>query len=444
MPFTNLTFQEARRLLSVRLADTSFTFWTEEELGMYIKDALRYWSLLSQYYKDKATFTTVPGQAFYELNLTIPTFRTQVATDTDLIKLLCYHLMEPPTGTSWTGSEQFEYETILDSINRVRNRLIRETSSGGAVDLVPATPPPVQRVYLDENVVDLLRVAWKSATGSFRNLRQRDTVSRRSFNPTGSYTPGTPVAYQRADQPHNSIELWPPSNDEGHLEIITTSALPSPTGQGVSLGVPDDFVPILKWGVLSDLLSQERAMDAARAQYCEDRWEEGLKVAEVTPSVWGVEVNGRPVATGSLAEIDAFRPNWENTAGVPTQVAMVGLDLMALSPVPDGAYSVTLDLTRNAILPVADGDFIQLGKELQNGLFDYCVHLATFKQGGAVFAGTKPQYQELFDEAQNYNQKLKAQALYLEPITDHTYREQRRRPVDTDNDGGSVKRGAAT
>lgn len=439
MPYTALTFQEAKRLLSVRLSDTDFTFWTEEEMGFYIIDALRHWSLLSQYWKDRTVFQTVPGQAFYDLNTVLPQFRAETATDTDLIKLLCYHLIEPATGTSWTGSEQFDYETVLDSINRIRNRLFLETGSGDRVDTVVATPPPVQRVFLDEQTIDIMRVAWLSAAGSYKNLRQRDTTSLRSFNPLGSFTPSVPLAYQRGNQPHNSIELWPPSNTSGHLEVVSSRALPSPDGQGTSLSVLDDFIPTLKWGVLADLLSQERSSDAARAQYCQQRWEEGLKVAEIAPSVWGFEIQGKAMSTASLQELDSFKPNWENEQGQPKQAAMIGLDLVAFSPVPDAVYSVTVDLTRSAIVPAVNSAYIQLGKEHHDMLFDYCVHLASFKQGGSILAGTMPQMESLYNAAAQYNHRLKAQTFYLEPITDHPYREMRRRPIKMNN----VVKGAA-
>lgn len=427
MSYSYLTFGNAKQLLADRLGDSGFVFWLEDELGLYLTDALRHWNLLSQYHKDRFVFSTVSGQAFYKLS-DITSLRSHTITDSQLIKLIQYHLMEPATGTSWAGTEQFTFDIVVDSINRRTNRLLVETGCTLQVDTINSASPPVSRVTLDDDIIDIRRVAWKDTAPWFRNLRQRDSSSRRSFSPRSTYTPGTANSYVKQTTPHVSVELTPPNIDAGQLEIVTTRSQPVVDGSGIVLSIPDDFIPTLKWGVLADLLNTEKAQDVERADYCEQRWQEGIQAAKLSPSVQSLQINGKPMAISSLAQLDNHRPNWENVQGEPNTAGLAGLDLIVLSPVPDGVYSVTMDVVRKAIIPTTDSDFIQIGREYLDILLDYCVHLATFKQGGQTFTSTKSQLEGFLETAMLYNKRLKAQGQNLEAMTAYPNREEQERP----------------
>lgn len=421
--YTHTTLLDARQQLAVRLGDPTNIFWTDAELGVYLVDALRHWNLLAQYSKDKANFSTTAAQPFYSLATQLPALRSYTVTDQDLILALEYHLMENPTPGFWSGTEQFTFDVILDSITRVRDQLLLETGAVLQVDNLPSGPPPVYRVSLPDTIIDVRRVAWKTPD-SYKTLRQRDSISRRSFSPTASFNPGVPNSYLKANQPYVNIELSPPANDVGTLQIISTRSGATVTGAGALLGIPNDFLPTLKWGVLSDLLNTERASDSDRAAYCEARWQEGLANCKTSPVIWAMDVNGQQVSTSSLTELDAFNANWQNSSAHPTQVASAGFDLLVLSPVPDAIYAVTAEVTRTFPSPVNDGDFLQIGREYKDVLLDYCVHLATFKQGGDTFLGSKPQFESFMAAAQKNNSRLRAQAFYLDSATEQSTREE--------------------
>lgn len=432
MAYTHTTFIQARQLIANRLGDSTFIFWTDPELGRYLIDALRHWNLLAQYTKDKDGFPTVSGTAFYSLATEVPAFRSYAATDHELIRIIQHHLMEPISATGWLGTEQFNRTIIIDSLTRRRDRLLIETGCTLQVDTIPTYSPPVDTVPLEEEIIDIRRVAWVDVSGDHHNLHQRDSLSRNFFNPKASFNPGMPESYLTANLPLVSLELSPPSNDAGSLQLVTirTGAI---LGHGVLsqptlLGIPDDFAPTLKWGVLADLLNMERAVDVDRAAYCEARWQEGIDNCKIAPSMYNMEVNGQQVITTSLSELDTFNPEWQNITGQPNTVGAAGFDLIALSPVPDGIYSVTAEVTRKAIIPAADDDYIQIGKEYMDILLDYCVHLATFKQGGETFLSTKPQFESFMAAAQGRNNRLRAQAFYLDDATRQGTREQERRP----------------
>ena len=155
---------------------------------------------------------------------------------------------------------------------------------------------------------------------------------------------------------------------------------------------------------------------------------EGVDALKHYSTIWTCEINGVPVNTTSLEELDSYQPNWHNTFGVPQVIGVGGLDLIALAPVPDAQYSVLMDLTKNIPVPVAGGDFIQVGRELLNTLLDYCVHLASFKQQGEMFSTTLPLLTTFFKMAKRYNDRLSAQSPYVEAIKDQNYKEQETRP----------------
>jgi hypothetical protein len=53
----------------------------------------------------------------------------------------------------------------------------------------------------------------------------------------------------------------------------------------VALSIPDDFTPYIVWGVLGEMFSKEgEASDPERAQYCRERYEEGVELARFMTS----------------------------------------------------------------------------------------------------------------------------------------------------------------
>ena len=59
-------------------------------------------------------------------------------------------------------------------------------------------------------------------------------------------------------------------------------------GTGQQFDIPDDWVPYLKYGVYADMLGKQgRGQDLLRAKYCDQRYQEGIALAQAL-------LNGRP------------------------------------------------------------------------------------------------------------------------------------------------------
>lgn len=99
----------------------------------------------------------------------------------------------------------------------------------------------------------------------------------------------------------------------------------------------------------------------------------------------------------------------------PSTPAFASPNLVALYPVPDvtrsvpaGDHSITMDVVRNAILPVDDNDKIQIERGFLDIILDLAVHQLSFKIGGAEWQATFQLYQRAYAAAQEQNERLKA------------------------------------
>jgi len=109
------------------------------------------------------------------------------------------------------------------------------------------------------------------------------------------------------------VDLGP--NVAGSYDVISLQAganfvppIPSP------MNVPDDWAWLAKWGALADLLSRDsEATDRQRADYCLKRFQMGLQVMKQSNWLVSATINGMPVDTPSMRELDGYSPEWENT-----------------------------------------------------------------------------------------------------------------------------------
>src|SRR5437762_5788040 len=112
MPYSFLTYGESRQRLAERLYDATSIFFSDAELGLYIKEALRTFNALANFYREEFVFNTQANVTWYDLTDTtnLPnTLRPFTVTDGSLIELIEYHLLEPPTTSYplvWAGSKQ--------------------------------------------------------------------------------------------------------------------------------------------------------------------------------------------------------------------------------------------------------------------------------------------------------------------------------------------------
>jgi hypothetical protein len=429
MAYGHITFAGLQTEVSNRLDDPLQIFWSAGEISAYILEALRTWQAFAHFWRDRMTFNTVANTIFYDLTQQAGTLMPFTVKDSDLASVMLYHLLEPQLNAGvYVGTDMFILSDFTKALERRRNQFLFEAGMVLTRQVLNWPAPPISRSPIDDRIMAVRRAAWLDAGGNATVLWRSNEWSAAAFNRGWENAPAlTPSAYSVAAEPPVTLQVIPPPLNNGQVEMLSVlaGATLNPA-VGVLLGIPDDFSWAIKWGALADMLAKAgQAHDTLRADYCEQRYREGVALALVHASaVLGV-INGVQTQIQAVKSFDTFNPSWQNAAAAPpTDLALASWNMLAASPKPDAAgYGITLDVVRNAPVPVNAGDFIQLGREELDALIEYVEHLAMFKIGGAEFMETMPRYQNFQRLAVVYNETLKSMIAEVEAMGDRANRQ---------------------
>lgn len=392
MPYTTPSFAAAKAALASRLNDPGKVHWVDEELGRYIREALRTWNAWCAHWRDQCSFPTVMSQPFYDLPTEIPSLRAYTITNWEMIRDLQYALMEPPApGGTWTGTDQFTLAQLTDALQGRRDQFLQETGAVLTRTLTDYPSPPAWGLLdLAETVLDVRRAAWRpNDTQLLLPLIRADEWASTHYQPRWGSSTQPPTAYSLSVTPPLTLQLMPPAGGAGTLDLVAiqSGGAIDPAVESL-LGIPDDFAWVVKYGALAELLAGDGlATDPGRAAYCEQRWEQGIAAARSAAVVLNVEIDDFPTMQAGLSDMDLFSPLWQLVPGTPNQVMTAGQNLLIVCPPPGSPplnnpmWLVTCDVVRNAPVPTLDDDVLQVSQDLYDTLLDLAQHIATFKQG---------------------------------------------------------------
>lgn len=399
MPYTQTTLDQATAALASRLADPTMVRWVLPELRGLIVEAIRTWNALTGHFRDQGVFNTTTGQTFYDLATALPTLRGYTVTDADLVVAIEYALLEPASASIWDGSDMFTLADVVAAIQRRRDQFLLETGIVLTHTTSVVTPTTNGRQPLDQTVMTVRRVALQNVDG-VTPLHREDVWGFTQFAQRWPQQPGrppaTPFGYSVGETPPLVLQIVPPLSDRCVMDLVTVSKGPAldPVTR-VPLGIPDDWTWVVKYGALADLLSTDGLpLDLGRVAYCEARWQQGVQLARTSSIVWAARINNVPVEMAALTEADQYAIRWQSVQGMPRSILTTDSTLLALSPPPNTpavtpSYSVTLDLVRNAPVPITGTDFLQLGEEVLDVIYDYAEHVALTKEGAPSLDATK-------------------------------------------------------
>ena len=465
--FTYVTQGQAIADLSDRLYDTTNQFWSAAELAAYIVEGLRTWNAYTSYWRDNFVFPLTASNSWYDITSASVTgnntLRPFTVTDTAILNLIEYHLLEPLTASyplTWGGSRQFSVSDILAAMTRRQNHILGSTACTITQSLVNAnTSQGLNTIPMPDTTIDIRRVAWVPQNNnlgySMSVMRQGDIWEKKAFDPNylqanptwasltipwananftwagnGNQVPS--VWIKSSDpQPGFNPDYVPPQN--GNYEVLSVqSCNTSNNSSATTLSIPDDWNWLIKWGALMDLLGREaQSKDAARAAYCQKRFMEGIKLLASTPAVLGLTVNDYyPLYPDAVRNGDDFNPLWESQSGFPTACYQSGLNLLGFNP-PDSSnsYYARTFCVQNAPVPSNNSDYLQIARDDYDSLLDYAQHVAAFKMGGQEFLETIPLYQNFVTHAAQYNAKLKEMGEFDLDMEDISHREDDRNPM---------------
>lgn len=409
MPYATITLTQALADLGRRLYDPNSVFWTDAEKTVYLRESVRTFAALSNFYRNQFNFATVIDQHWYDLTTVAGTLRSFNVTDVDLYTIIEYHLLEPPTGATWTGTLQFNINDLIKDVQIRRDQLLFETGCTLARS-VQATNQHTSN-GVPETVMDIRRLAWlPGSTYSNTPLFRDDLWAQNSYARSTSRTPGQPSIYKQSTQPPLSFYTDVPPAVAGNYELLTVNAgailsALTPT----TLIVPDDWCWGIKWGALAELLNRESsARDPMRAAYCEQRYKQAVAGLKSAAAVLDAELDYIVLDIDPVFAADTYRVGWEALAhDTPDAVYLAGMNYIALAPKPDAVDLITMTVLENSPFPASGSEYFQFGREDYDAILDYAQHLAAFKQGGAEFQATFPMLQEFIEHCAMYNNKLK-------------------------------------
>jgi hypothetical protein len=452
--FTWLTLSQAKAALAQRLADPNMVFWTAAELTLYIQEALRnYNAFVSLWNQDYAlNLGPVITQNWYQLSSISGYPRERTVTDVSLFTIMAYHLLELPAmagggygfnygfnygiGSNGVATGQFTLDMFAAALQRRRDEIIQLTACNLAqLDVVAAAN--VRRTNLPDNVLEPIRNRFVPADPDVdpSTLWRDDNLAFQYFQPgylqnQSKIGQAFPSAYSVITGPPLAIDVdfVPPSPGVYDLIVLESGPVLAPPASTI-LGLPDDWCWLAKWGALSDLLAMEsEATDIPRAQYCLERYKEGLKLMAKSPWLLMGNLDGVPTDTVAVTEMDQFAAEWDSNPNAPECLVTAGTDFLALSPIPTGNKAAGLTVVGNAPIPVDDADFVQVSRDTWDIILDKAQSLAAFKQGGQEFAQSIELEKNFIMRCAEENGRIGELGLYREILLQEGNREKETQP----------------
>lgn len=426
--FARTTLAQFKTQLLDLLGDPGGVYWTNAEIERYILEAFRTWGALSLYWKDRSILNCVSGQKFY--NLTSNGLSSNL-TAQSLALTIESHLQEPDSTVTWTGSEQFSLEQIESSIERRVNEFLLKTGVMQSSDTQIVTAGN-GRVQLDDATLDISAAYWLNLSSSSQPLYKGDAREFNSYGNGWSLNGSSPIAFSLVTEPALILQLAPRPIDNGTLNLISIQSCPTVSiASNTVLPVPNDLLWVVKWGVLADLLNETGiSNNSPMVEYCKTRWDDGIEAAKLYPSVLNSWIGGVQVPISSLKDLDISHPTWQSSSSIPTSLAMVNYNLIALYPVSNSsALELELDMIIPATVPSVDGDYLQVSQDYLPLLLGYAHHLASFKLGHAEFMSTQIDYERFLQAAMLNNDRLRENANLFEALREQTINEREERSI---------------
>lgn len=406
--------------LAGRLADPSMVFWVKAELQAYLTEALQTWNALTEQWNQDFAFTATSSNVWYNLATLANSPRLRTLTDTTIYDILEYHLLEPSTGGTWSGTSQFSISDLSGALQRRRDEMIQAVGCNLAqLPILPAVPN-VRRTIFADSTLEPRRTRFIPDSGSPITLTRDDEYAFDHFEPQHLQTNALPSYWSLIAGPPLTMDVDVGPSVPGGYDIISLQAgLTFAPPAATLLGVPNDWAWVLKWGALGDLLGRDsEATDRARSDYALKRFLMGLEVMKQSNWILSATINGVPCDTPSVREQDAFLTEWENNSSAYPALVTAGMDFCAPCPVASGAgvIGVSCVVVANAPIPILDGDFVQISRDAFDVILDYAQVLAQYKQGGTEFSSTKDLEQNFFRFAAQTNKRLAALGIFRDML----------------------------
>jgi hypothetical protein len=392
-PYSYITLNQMVTMLLGRLQDTGGVFTTAQEAAIHITEALRVLNAQTAVWNADYQVGFAPNSSWQSINLA-GSPRVRTITDASIYTEMEYMLLEPPTGGTWTGTDQFNISSLSNPLQTRMNELLM--ASGANPVRNHSIPSTINlTTQLPDSVLELRRVRWVPTGDTPYALARDEAIMADAYNAARATISGYPNSYMvTATQPLVfQTDIKPNVAGTWDLIAIESGGVFAPP-VATLMTLPNDWCWVAKYGALADVLENSpEGLDPARAKYCRARYDQGMKAMKALPWLLDASVAGISVDTPSVSEMDTYAQNWEqNWASDDPQIVVGGMDLVALAPFNPTGSGATVDsiltVVGNALVPTVGADEIQLSRDGLEAVLNYAQHVATFKRGQEEFVAT--------------------------------------------------------
>ena len=208
-------------------------------------------------------------------------------TDQEVLNELQYALQETPDSGATFLSGMWTVAEVIDYLNQRQRQFLKETAILYKRDTLITIPTEV-RHDLPSGFITMQHASWHDADDNYYELRRGDFWETDHGNPDWeTVAADRPKLYLEGEMPTLILGTSPMTNSAGVIEILYVGLSTLLSNTGAEFEVPDEFVPAIMWGVISDMLSKEgRARDLLRAGVAEARYIEGREAAKIMVEGW--------------------------------------------------------------------------------------------------------------------------------------------------------------
>lgn len=209
-------------------------------------------------------------------------------TDQQVLSEIQSLLIEPVDGGVTWASGLWTTSEVIGYLNQRQRRFLDETEVVVKHSSDIANIPNTLRHALPSDWISTSRVVFKDPLGNYYEVPRADEFQLdMSLLSWGVEQASKPIAYADNMGPTLEFEAAPATSSPGVFQMLYTYLTSALSNSGISLTVPDEFEPAIRWGVIADMLNKEgREQDLERAQYAELRFQEGIQAAKVMLSGW--------------------------------------------------------------------------------------------------------------------------------------------------------------
>src|SRR5208337_3185614 len=181
----------------LNITPSTTSFWTTAELQAYITTALRVYNSLTWAWR--TNFNFISPTLWNSLGTITGSPRLRTLTDTNAYTEMEYLLLEPPTGGTWTGTNQFSINDLSQALQRRRDEMLQISNCNQVLSSGIALTPNTIITELDDSIIDVERVRYlpiiASTTGTAIAGVQTISVASTSGIAVGQIVLGAAINY---------------------------------------------------------------------------------------------------------------------------------------------------------------------------------------------------------------------------------------------------------